>query len=150
MLELHELKTGLRVRGLVAAGDVTLLPHPLEPGVRIRLESVQNATDQSKVAADTLMGGESAYDAVPGVWSDQFELKLQMAGAATSYDDVVVRGSIKDGRYTVLKYRADRLVAGECVNAGADFIAIRRALAAGASFGKEQAADDSIALKSLL
>ncbi|ANH37615.1 Rhodocoxin reductase [Nocardioides dokdonensis FR1436] len=135
---------------VVAAGDVTLLPHPLEPGTLLRLESVQNATDQSDIAAATLCGQDVSYDAVPWFWSDQFDLKLQMAGAATRYDDVVVRGSAREGGFTVLCYRDDRLVAGECVNAGSDFVAVRRALAAGTSFPRDLAADISVKLKTLL
>ena len=135
---------------VVAAGDVTLLPHPLEPGSHLRLESVQNATDQADVAAATICGQETTYDAVPWFWSDQFDLKLQMAGAATGYDDVVLRGCAADGGFTVLCYRGDRLVAGECVNAGADFVAVRRALAAGTSFPRDLAADTTVRLKTLL
>lgn len=135
---------------VVAAGDVTMLPHPLEPGTHLRLESVQNATDQADVAAATLCGQEASHDSVPWFWSDQFDLKLQMAGAASSYDDVVVRGSAREGGLTVLCYRGDRLVAGECVNAGADFVAVRRALAAGTSFPRDLAADTAVRLKTLL
>jgi len=135
---------------VVAAGDVTLLPHPLEPGTYLRLESVQNATDQADVAAATICGQEATYDSVPWFWSDQFDLKLQMAGAASGYDDVVLRGSARKGSFTVLCYRDHRLVAGECVNAGADFVAVRRALAAGTSFPRDLAADTSVRLKTLL
>lgn len=135
---------------VVAAGDVTVLPHPLEPATHLRLESVQNATDQADVAASTICGQAASHDAVPWFWSDQFDLKLQMAGAASSHDDVVVRGSVREGGLTVLCYRDDRLVAGECVNAGADFVAVRRALAAGTSFPRELAANPSVRLKSLL
>nr|WP_255670163.1 FAD-dependent oxidoreductase [Aeromicrobium wangtongii] len=134
---------------VVAAGDATVLPHPLEPATFLRLESVQNATDQADIAAATICGQTAAYDSVPWFWSDQFDLKLQMAGAAIGYDEVVLRGSAPD-RLTVLCYRRGQLVAGECVNAGADFVAVRRALATGKSFPQDMAADTSIKLKSLL
>lgn len=135
---------------VVAAGDATLMPHPLDPSTRLRLESVQNATDQADIAAATICGIDVTYDAVPWFWSDQFDLKLQMAGAASDYDHVVLRGSPHEGSFTVLCYRGDRLVAGECVNAGSDFVAVRRALAAGTSFPPDQAADPAVRLKSLL
>lgn len=142
---------------VVAAGDVTVLPHPLDPTQMLRLESVQNATDQADVAAATLCEQDTTHDQVPWFWSDQFDLKLQMAGAAAAYDDVVLRGSLEPagdgatpGGLTVLCYRDERLVAGECVNAGADFVAVRRALASGSSFPREQAADPAVRLKTLL
>ncbi len=135
---------------VVAIGDVAVLPHPLEPGRSIRLESVQNATDQAIVAAATLMDVNRTYEAVPWFWSDQFDLKLQMAGAATSHDQVVVRGSMERGTFTILAYREGRMVAGESVNAGSDFVAVRRALAAGTTFPQDLAADETIRLKSLL
>ena len=135
---------------VVAIGDVTALPHPLEKSTTIRLESVQNAADQAAVAASTLLGEPVRYDAVPWFWSDQFDLKLQMAGAESSYDEVAVRGSMEGGKFTILCYRDGRMVAGECVNAGADLIAVRRALAAGTTFPADLAVDDSVKLKTLL
>jgi len=135
---------------VVAVGDVTVVPHPLEPGTRLRLESVQNATDQAAAAATSILGQDPSPVSVPWFWSDQFDLKLQMAGASSKYDDIVIRGSVAKGRFTVLCYRGDRLVAGECVNSGADFGALRRALAGGISFRRDHAADESITLKALL
>jgi 3-phenylpropionate/trans-cinnamate dioxygenase ferredoxin reductase subunit len=127
-----------------------VLPHPLDGTHGVRLESVQNATDQAAVAASTLMGGDRVYDAVPWFWSDQFEVKLQMAGAPTAHDEVVVRGSVEDDSFTLLLYREGRLVGCECINAAADFVAVRRALAAGSSFDPERAADPAVRLKTLL
>jgi 3-phenylpropionate/trans-cinnamate dioxygenase ferredoxin reductase subunit len=135
---------------VVAVGDAAVLPHPLEPGRSVRLESVQNATDQAAVAASTLLGEPRRYDAVPWFWSDQFDLKLQMAGAAADYDEVAMRGSMERGRFTILCYREGTLVAGECVNSGADFIAVRRALAAGTTFPPNLVTDESVKLKTLL
>ncbi|MBC9734308.1 NAD(P)/FAD-dependent oxidoreductase [Nocardioides marmotae] len=135
---------------VVAVGDAVVLPHPLEPGASIRLESVQNATDQAVVAASTLLGGDREHTGVPWFWSDQFDVKLQMAGAPTSCDQLVPRGSVEAGSFTVLRYREGRLVGCECINAGADFVAVRRALAAGTTFAPEQASDAGVRLKTLL
>src|SRR5690606_3933729 len=78
----------------VAAGDCTLMPNPYPLGVggRVRLESVNNALEQAKVAAASLLGREVSYTTVPWFWSDQADLKLQIAGLSTGYDSVVVRG----------------------------------------------------------
>ncbi|MDP9821911.1 NAD(P)/FAD-dependent oxidoreductase [Nocardioides massiliensis] len=135
---------------VVATGDVTVLPHPVAPGTTTRLESVQNATDQSAVAASTLLGGERTYDAVPWFWSDQYDVKLQMAGAAPAYDDLVVRGSLESGSFSILAYRDGRLVGAECINAAADFVAVRRALALGVSPPAHLAADPEVRLKTLI
>ena len=90
---------------VVAAGDGTLLPHPLADDVMVRLESVQNAVDQAKVAAATLMGEKQAYTSVPWFWTDQDTLKLKIAGLSTGYDDVVLRGDPDDEKFSVLYYR---------------------------------------------
>jgi len=76
---------------IFAAGDCTSHPHPLY-GRDVRLESVQNAIHQGKVAAASLLGAPSAYSEVPWFWSDQYDLKLQIAGLSQGYDDVVLRG----------------------------------------------------------
>lgn len=135
---------------VVAVGDVAVLPHPLEPGTSIRLESVQNATDQATVAASTLLDRDREYTAVPWFWSDQFDVKLQMAGAPTGCDELVRRGSVEAGSFTLLGYRDGRLVGCECINSAADFVAVRRALAAGVTFPPDQAADPEVRLKTLL
>ena len=77
---------------VVAAGDVTLLPHPLTDEAMVRLESVQNAVDQAKVAAATLVGEKRPYTSVPWFWTDQDTIKLQIAGLSTGYDHIVVAG----------------------------------------------------------
>lgn len=135
---------------VVAVGDATVLPHPLDPDTFVRLESVQNATDQSQVAAATLLGMDAEYSAVPWFWSDQYDIKLQMVGAPNQVDDLVTRGSAATGSFSLLAYSRGRLVGAECVNAAADFVAVRRALAAGTSFPPGQASDPAVRLKSLL
>ncbi|AVZ40272.1 MULTISPECIES: NAD(P)/FAD-dependent oxidoreductase [unclassified Dietzia] len=135
---------------IVAVGDVTVLPHPLDPTATIRLESVQNATDQADVAAATLLGQEREYSAVPWFWSDQYDAKLQMVGAPSAYDELVMRGSPDDGAFTVLAYAHGRLVGAECINSAADFVAVRRALAAGITLPVDRVADPTVRLKTLL
>jgi 3-phenylpropionate/trans-cinnamate dioxygenase ferredoxin reductase subunit len=135
---------------VVAAGDCTLLPHPLEPEVMVRLESVQNAVEQAKVAAAALMGADDVYDAVPWFWSDQGDVKLQIAGISAGFDEVVVRGDATSRKFSVLYYRGSRLIAADSVNSPGDYLAVRRALTSRATMDPVAVADPTITLKSLL
>lgn len=136
--------------GIVAAGDSVLLPHPLGGGTQVRLESVQNAVDQAKIAALTLLGQKVAYDSVPWFWSDQADLKLQIAGLSTGYDATVLRGDPNTEKFSILYYRDGRMIAIDTVNHVHDYLSAKRALAAGQTVDPEAAADDSIALKTLV
>jgi len=133
----------------VAAGDCALMPNPYPLGVggRIRLESVNNAFEQAKVAAATLLGQDAVYSSVPWFWSDQADLKLQIAGISTGYDSVVVRGEPDSEKFAVLYYRDGRLIAADCVNHPAEFMAIRHALGRGATIPPDAAADIGMPLK---
>lgn len=135
---------------VVAAGDCTVTPHPMAPAEHIRLESVQNAQDQARVAATTLLGQETPYTAVPWFWSDQADLKLQIAGLSLGHDAVVLRGSLEEERFSALYYRGGRLIAADCVNRTPEYLAVRRALAAGRTIPPELASDTSVALKELV
>ncbi|TQO20584.1 3-phenylpropionate/trans-cinnamate dioxygenase ferredoxin reductase subunit [Rhodoglobus vestalii] len=135
---------------IVAAGDAVLLPHPLGHDGQVRLESVQNAVDQAKVAAKTLIGIREVHRAVPWFWSDQGDLKLQIAGLSTGFDQIVERGSQESEKFSVLYYRDGRLLAIDAVNDPIDYIAVRRALDTGAEIPAELAADSSVALKTLI
>ncbi|MCW2498425.1 MAG: pyridine nucleotide-disulfide oxidoreductase [Frankiales bacterium] len=135
---------------VVAAGDCTLLPHPLDPGVMVRLESVQNAVDQAKAAAASLLGLEQPYCSVPWFWSDQDDLKLQIAGLSTGYEEVVVRGEPDSERFSALYYRAGRLIAIDCVNRTADYLFVRRLLGAGGTLPADLVSDADVPLKSLV
>lgn len=135
---------------VVAAGDVTLLPHPLTGEGQVRLESVQNAVDQSKTAAKSLLGSDEVYRAVPWFWSDQADLKLQIAGLSTGFDHTVLRGNPDDEKFSLLYYRDGRLIAIDSVNDVSDYMAVRRALGNGQTVPPEQAADASVPLKTLV
>lgn len=102
---------------IYAIGDCTAYHHPRYQR-EIRLESVQNAVDQAKVAAANICGQPAQYDAIPWFWSDQFGLKLQMCGLATGYDRLVVRRETGDDPYqrSIWYFREDRLVAVDAVN----------------------------------
>lgn len=137
------------VPGVVAAGDCTIGGH-VAAGSTARMESVQNATDQAKVAAASLAGRQTSYNAVPFFWSDQGDLKLQIAGWSADHDQYVVRGRPDEERFAVLYYRAGRLVAVDAIHSPHDFMAVRRALNRGQTIDPADAADPSRPLKHLL
>ena len=135
---------------IVAAGDCTVLPNPMTGEGRVRLESVQNAVSQARVAAATLAGRPEPYTAVPWFWSDQFDLKLQIAGLANGYDDYVVRGDPHSEKFSVLYYRDGMLLAVDAVNRAADYMTVRKALSQRATIPAEQARDSDTPLKGLV
>ena len=134
---------------VLAIGDVVSFDH-WETGKRVRLESVQNAVDQGKVAARTIMGQREPYRDVPWFWSDQGDVKLQMVGLSGAADTSVLRGTPDDGHFSVFHYAGDRLVAIDSVNRAADHVFGRRIIAAGVSPAPEVVADEATDLKALL
>ncbi|HWN39179.1 MAG TPA: FAD-dependent oxidoreductase [Gammaproteobacteria bacterium] len=113
---------------IVAAGDCTNHPLPLLER-RVRLESVPNAIHQAKVAAATLLGSPSPYSEVPWFWSDQYDLKLQIAGLSTGYDEVVLRGDPATRSFAAFYLRAGQLLAVDAINSPKDFIAGKKLVA---------------------
>jgi 3-phenylpropionate/trans-cinnamate dioxygenase ferredoxin reductase subunit len=135
---------------IVAAGDCTTLPHPLTGEGRMRIESVQNAIAQAQAAAAALLGRPSANRAVPWFWSDQADLKLQIAGLSRGYDQVVVRGEPSSERFSVLYYASSRLIAVDAINRPRDYLVARRVLGEDGTIPADRAADESVALKELV
>jgi len=133
---------------IVAAGDCAA--RRLPDGRLLRLESVQNASEQGKSAAAALLGQERPFTATPWFWSDQYDRKLQMARLSEGADQAVLRGSLDEGPFSVFQYRAGRLVAVDSVNAAKDHLTARKLLDAGVSPTPEQAADLGFNLAGLL
>ena len=136
--------------GVFAAGDCTVLPHPHLPGELLGVESVQNANDQARAVAATIAGVAPPPQAVPWFWSDQRDLKLQIAGISSGHDRYVVRGEPGGGDVTVLYYREDALIASESVNRPRDFMAVKRALGKDRTIPPDAAADPDTPLKDLI
>lgn len=137
----------------IAIGDCANLPspYPVDPGLpRVRLESVNNALEQANNAAQTLLGRPTPYRSVPWFWSDQADLKLQIAGLSSGHDQVVVRGSLDSDRVSFLYFADGRLIAADCVNSPADFAAVRRALGGEVRITPERAADTAEKLATML
>ncbi|MCL4171223.1 UNVERIFIED_CONTAM: hypothetical protein GTU68_021495, partial [Idotea baltica] len=113
---------------IVAAGDCTFHPNQLL-GRELRLESVPNATEQAKSAAASLCGNERLYATIPWFWSDQFDLKLQIAGINEGYDNIIVRGDASHSRSIAVFYlKAKQVIAVDCINRAPEFAAIKKAL----------------------
>jgi 3-phenylpropionate/trans-cinnamate dioxygenase ferredoxin reductase component len=111
-----------------AAGDCTRFPSRRFDR-KLRLECVQNAIDQAKAVASALLGKPQSYDPVPWFWSDQYELKLQMAGLSEGYDDAKTVGDVAAARFSV-EYRKDgRLIAVDAVNDGRAYMSGRKRIA---------------------
>jgi len=136
--------------GVVAAGDCTVQPHPLTGQGRVRLESVQNAISQAKTAAATLAGLRVPNDAVPWFWSDQYDLKLQIAGLSADHDEYVIRGDVAGEAFSVLYYRDGALLAVDAVNTPGDYMAVRKALSQGSTISAGAASNSSVALRELI
>ncbi len=130
----------------MATAPNTITPLPAE---RVRLESVQNAVDQAICVARSIAGKPEPYHAAPWFWSDQFDLRLQMVGLPAGHDQVVVRGNPEAGRFSVFYFAGGRLRAVDSVNRLADHLAARKMIAAGTSLTPDQAADESVILKTL-
>jgi len=135
---------------IVSAGDCTSHPNPYANGRYFRLESVQNAIDQAKVAAASILGIATPYNAAPWFWSDQGEIKLQTVGLPLNTDELTVRGSTDQKKFSVFHYRSGRLIAVESINSAGDHMVARKLITTGISPSPEKVADLSVELKSLL
>jgi len=138
------------VAAIRAIGDCAAHRNAFADGAVIRLESVQNATDQAAVAARAIVGRDVAYHAVPWFWSDQYDLKLQTVGLSTGHDRTVLRGDPAMRSFAIIYLREGRVVALDCVNAMKDFVQGRALVTAGAIIPPEHLADPSRPLKSLI
>lgn len=135
---------------IVAAGDCTWHYNPIYDR-HLRLESVQNAVDQAKVAANTLCGKPQPYNALPWFWSDQYDLKLQIAGLSQGYDQVIIRGGIEHERnFSAFYLREGQLIAVDAVNRPKDFIVSKRALVQHVRPDLERLADQTIDIQEVL
>jgi len=134
---------------IYAVGDVARFTLP-RYGRSVRLESVQNAIDQAKTAARSILGETPPYDPVPWFWSDQYELKLQIAGLIDGADTLVRRGDPEEGRFALFHLKDGALIACEAVNCAPEYMAAQRMIAAGARPDPERLRDQSVAMKDFL
>lgn len=134
---------------IVAVGDCTM--HPSALYGYVRLESVPNAMEQAKSAAASLCGKEKAYTSLPWFWSDQYDLKLQIAGLNQGYDQVVIRGDRAGTRsFAAFYLKGGRLIAADCVNRPQEFMISKRLIADQIKVDAVRLADESVPFKTLL
>ncbi len=130
-----------------AAGDCTR--HVGREGHEIRLECVQNAIDQAKHAALAMTGKHKTYSEVPWFWSDQYDLKLQIAGLARPTDTLVLRGDLANRKFAVFHLRDGKVAAVEAVNAAPEYMIGKKLVAEGKPVDAEKLADTTIPMKTL-
>jgi 3-phenylpropionate/trans-cinnamate dioxygenase ferredoxin reductase subunit len=133
---------------IFAVGDCTQHPNDIL-GYRVRLESVHNAVEQAKTAASNICGEESTYAQVPWFWSDQYDLKLQIAGLSQGYDQVIVRGEPDSRSFSCLYLHDGQLIAVDAVNSPKDFMQSKALIAAHAVIDPELLADSENELKNI-
>jgi 3-phenylpropionate/trans-cinnamate dioxygenase ferredoxin reductase subunit len=133
---------------IYAIGDCTRHPSDIYDRM-LRLESVHNAVEQAKTAAANLCGVETRYSEVPWFWSDQYDLKLQIAGLSDGYDDVVIRGNPADRSFACVYLREQRIIAVDAVNAPRDFVQAKPLISERVQIDTDKVADPDIELKAL-
>lgn len=129
-----------------AAGDCTRQPN-VHFGLRVRLESVDNAFEQGASAALNMLGLTTVHDKVPWFWSDQYDLKMVIVGLADGHDDLVVRGDPASRAFSVCYLKRGELVAVETVNHNRDQMAARKLVMARMRPDRAKLSDDRIALR---
>ncbi len=133
---------------VVAAGDCCARRR--DGGALLRLESVQNAAEQGMSAALSLLGRQRAFSAAPWFWSDQYDLKLQMAGLSAGYDQVVTRGDTAKPAFSAFYYRDGKLIAVDSLSRIPDHMVARKLLDRNLSPAPDRAADPNFDLHTLL
>ncbi|MER9943818.1 FAD-dependent oxidoreductase [Mesorhizobium sp. M0092] len=134
---------------ILAIGDAASYRHWFTGG-DVRLESVQNATDQARLAARTIIGHADNYSAVPWFWSDIGDMKLQMVGLIAGGDSHVVLGDVAENKFSIYHYAAGRLLGIESVNRPGDHMLGRKMLGAGFSPSPQIVATGPDGLKAAL
>lgn len=142
-----KMRTG--AADVYAIGDCVSFPHKMS-GRRLRLESVQNATDQARHVAKVITGKPGVYDTVAWFWSDQGERKLQMCGLSFDADRFLVTGDPATGAFSVWHFSGQKLIAIDSVNKPADHMMGRRILAAGFTPADSEIEGGAPALKAAL
>lgn len=143
----HQARTG--DPAVFAIGDMTFRPLPFYEGRSFRLESVPNALEQAKQAASAITGRPAPAPETPWFWSDQYDVKLQIAGLPFEADDLIVRGDPAAARFAVFHLKGDRVRAVEAVNAPPEFMMGKQLIAKSISVDRARLADPSVSMKAV-
>ena len=133
---------------IYAIGDCTMHPNEVL-GRKLRLESVHNALEQARTAAANLCGENINYAQVPWFWSDQYDLKLQIAGISQGFDQCIIRGDVKKHSFACLYLRKGELIAVDAVNRPKDFVQSKALIARHLIIDPDQLANADVPLKDL-
>lgn len=133
---------------IYAVGDCTRHPNRIYDR-DLRLESVHNALEQARTAADNICGNPVHYEQVPWFWSDQYDIKLQIAGLSAGYDEVVLRGDPESGHFSCCYLNHGRLIAVDAINSPKDFTQSKSLIANHSAIDSQRLADISIQLRDL-
>lgn len=131
-----------------AAGDCASRPL-VHYGRSGRLESVHNAIEQGKLASAAILGKPRPAEDCPWFWSDQYDLKLQIAGLSQDYDEIVMRGDPKARKFAAFYLRNATLIAVDAVNSAPEFLASKKLIMAGAKLASATLGDTSISMKDI-
>lgn len=135
---------------IFAVGDMTRRPMPLYGGVMVRLESVPNALEQSRQVAHAILGRASPANEVPWFWSDQYDLKLQIAGITMGSEEILIRGSVASARFAIFHMNGDRVRAVEAVNAVPEFMVGRQLIASGLAVSRARLLNPALTMKQIV
>ena len=139
------------VPGIYAIGDMSWRPMPLYGDRMFRLESVPNAIEQGRRVAADIMGKPQPAHEVPWFWSDQYALKLQIAGVPFDSHRLIVRGSVEEAKFAIWHLSdADRILAVEAVNMPGEFMAGRALIGAGRTVHPERLANMAVSIKDIV
>ncbi|MBB4080724.1 3-phenylpropionate/trans-cinnamate dioxygenase ferredoxin reductase subunit [Lewinella aquimaris] len=150
-----EVSNGICVNGsartsdenIYAIGDCTYHHNPRYDRF-VRLESVQNAVDQGKVAAAALVGKVAIYDAIPWFWSDQYDVKLQIVGLSEGHDRAVVRKEVGEApKFSIWYFAGDTLLAVDAVNNAKAYVIGTKFIQSGALIDRDKLADPTVPLR---
>jgi len=149
-----DIENGIRVDAtgrtsdpaIFAAGDCASFPGPEG---HIRLESVPNAIEHAEATAAAMLGDPDPYVAKPWFWSDQYDVKLQIAGLNTGYDRVITRPGVRPGGLSVWYFRGPRLISIDAMNDPRAYMTAKRWIEAGVSPDPDRVADPAVELKEL-
>jgi 3-phenylpropionate/trans-cinnamate dioxygenase ferredoxin reductase subunit len=135
---------------IFAIGDCAEHSNAFADGAFVRLESVQNATDQAAVAARAVMGAAEPYAAIPWFWSEQYDFRLQTVGLALGHDAIIVRGDPAVPGFSLLYLKEGRAIALDCIGNVKDYVQGRMLITSRQVIDPDRLADASVPIKSML
>ncbi len=135
---------------IYAIGDCARRPLLHYPGRAQRLESVHNAIEGAKLAAAAMLGQAPPKPEAPWFWSDQYDLKLQIAGLSQGHDRVIQRGAMKDRSFALIYYAGARLIAVDAINRPAEYLGVKKLIEKGVSPAPDVLADPATVMKDVV